>query len=156
MSYAPNPFRDPSEKTAPPSRAALLERVRGPAWALMITSGIWIVALLVAAAFSLGLLATGMAAQMRPPPGMTKETQIVIRLLFGVVLMATSALTIFGAYCLMTLKHRALAVTAIILSLVPCTSACYVVGIGIGVWALVVILQPEVWAAFEESESIAP
>lgn len=117
----------------------------------MLTSGVWVVFLLLAAAFSLGLIATGVAGHMRQPPGMSKETQIMIRSLFGFLLMGTSGLTIYGAYCLMMLRHRSLAMTAIVLSLIPCTSACYVVGIGFGVWALAVILQPEVWAAFEDS-----
>lgn len=151
MSFDPDSFRVSAHMGAADPRAALLGRVRGPAFGLMLTSGVWVVFLLLAAAFSLGLIATGVAGHMRQPPGMSKETQIMIRSLFGFLLMGTSGLTIYGAYCLMMLRHRSLAMTAIVLSLIPCTSACYVVGIGFGVWALAVILQPEVWAAFEDS-----
>ena len=39
-----------------------------------------------------------------PPPGMTKETQLVIRTSIGVLLMALNGLTIYGAHCLKTLR----------------------------------------------------
>ena len=147
MSFHSNPYA-PSASIA--DRQALLDRVSGPALGLMISSGIWVAILLVSAAFSIGLIATGMADQMRQPMGMTKETQIIIRTIFGFLLMGFGGLTIYGAYCLKSLSNRSMAVTAIVLSLIPCTSACYIVGIGFGVWALVVVMQPEVWDAFQE------
>jgi hypothetical protein len=66
-----------------------------------------------------------------------KETQIGVRMGLCVLLIVLNAVTLYGGYCLKTLQNRPLAMTAIVLSIVPCTSACYSVGIILGIWALV-------------------
>ncbi|MCA9268539.1 MAG: hypothetical protein KDA41_08710 [Planctomycetales bacterium] len=40
--------------------------------------------------------------------------------------------------------------TAAMLSVVPCCGPCYVVGLPFGIWALVVMHQPEVRSAFRD------
>jgi predicted RND superfamily exporter protein len=48
-------------------------------------------------------------------------------------------LTIYGGLQLMKLKGRGLVYTASILSLLPCTSSCCVLGLIFGIWAIVVL-----------------
>jgi hypothetical protein len=61
-----------------------------------------------------------------------------------------SLLTVFGAIRMMGLKSYALAVFVSVLAAIPCISctACCGLGEGVGIWALVVLLNPEVRAAF--------
>ena len=40
---------------------------------------------------------------------------------------------------------------ATIIAMVPCISPCCLVGLPIGIWALVVLMKPEVKAAFRAS-----
>jgi hypothetical protein len=72
-------------------------------------------------------------------------------LAWGGVSLFVSLLTILGAIRMMALKSYGLSVFVAILSAIPCISpaACpCIFGMGIGIWALVVLLTPEVRAAF--------
>jgi hypothetical protein len=59
-------------------------------------------------------------------------------------------LTVFGAVRMMSLKGYGLAVFSAIVTAIPCIScmACCGFGEGVGIWALVVLLNPDVRAAF--------
>jgi hypothetical protein len=46
------------------------------------------------------------------------------------------------------LDSYGLAMTASIVALIPCISPCCVVGLPIGIWALVILSKPEVKSAF--------
>ncbi len=69
----------------------------------------------------------------------------------GGVNVFVSLLTIFGAIRMMMLRSYGLAVFVSVLTAIPCISfaACPCpIGMGVGIWALVVLLNPEVRAAF--------
>jgi hypothetical protein len=92
-------------------------------------------------------------AQMRQA-GFTGETLIKIYSYGGygggAVGLLVSLLTILGAIRMMMLKSYGLAVFVAVLTAIPCISpsACCMIGEAIGIWALVVLLNPEVRAAF--------
>ena len=62
----------------------------------------------------------------------------------------TALLNIIGGIQMLRLRSYGLALFASILAAIPCIScsACCGLGEGIGIWALVVLLNPEVRAAF--------
>jgi hypothetical protein len=62
--------------------------------------------------------------------------------------LALSALVAYGARQMQTLSSFGWGVTAAVLALIPCTSPCCVLGVPIGIWALVVLYRPDVRAAF--------
>lgn len=62
--------------------------------------------------------------------------------------LVVSGLIIFGAIKMKNLQSFGLAMTAAILSLIPCFG-CYCFGIPVGIWALVVLNKTEVKAAFQ-------
>jgi hypothetical protein len=68
----------------------------------------------------------------------------------GTIGVFVSLLTILGAVCMMRQRLYGLALMVAVLTAIPCISpvACCLIGEGIGVWALVVLLSPEVKAAF--------
>jgi hypothetical protein len=75
-------------------------------------------------------------------------------LVIGCVIVAVhllcSLLILLGSIQMLRFRSYGLAVTASILAAIPCItcSACCGVGEGIGIWALVVLMNPEVRAAF--------
>jgi hypothetical protein len=71
-----------------------------------------------------------------------------IAIISGVLTAALSVLILLGGLKMQKLESHGLAVTASVLALLPCTSPCCILGLPIGIWALVVLLRPEVKNAF--------
>jgi hypothetical protein len=70
------------------------------------------------------------------------------RAMASVVLIAFDALIAVGAYFMYKGKLYPLAMTAAVLSSIPCCSPCYFLGMPFGIWALVVLFDTEVQQAF--------
>jgi hypothetical protein len=68
----------------------------------------------------------------------------------GALGLLTSLLILLGGIQMLRMRSYGLALFSAILAAVPCLSgsACCCLGEGIGIWALVVLLNPEVRAAF--------
>ena len=62
-----------------------------------------------------------------------------------------SVVILMGALKMKKLESYNFALTATIIAMVPCISPCCLVGLPIGIWALVVLMKPEVKAAFRTS-----
>ena len=61
----------------------------------------------------------------------------------------SSLVILLGGVQMLRLKSRGLSMTASIMAMIPCfASACCVIGIPVGIWALVVLGSPDVKAAF--------
>jgi len=65
----------------------------------------------------------------------------------GMLFIGLSAFAIFGALKMRNLQGYGLAMAAAIVSIIPCTGCCCV-NIPVGIWALVVLMKPEVKASF--------
>jgi hypothetical protein len=67
----------------------------------------------------------------------------------GVGLLA-AVVTILGGVRMLSLKNRGLAIFSSILAAIPCLSSmgCCGIGIGVGIWSLVVLMNADVKAAF--------
>jgi len=59
-----------------------------------------------------------------------------------------AAFVIFAALKMKDLTQWSLAVAASILVMIPCISPCCLIGLPVGIWSLVVLMRPEVKAAF--------
>ena len=62
--------------------------------------------------------------------------------------IALSAFVIFGALKMRNLQGHGLALGAAIVSILPCTGCCCL-GMPVGIWALVMLLKPEVKSQFQ-------
>jgi hypothetical protein len=71
-----------------------------------------------------------------------------VGLISNLVNIGIGVLILFGGLKMKKLESFGLAVTASVLAILPCTSPCCLVGIPIGIWALVVLFRPEVKSAF--------
>jgi Ca2+/Na+ antiporter len=66
----------------------------------------------------------------------------------SVVGLAVAAFIIFAALKMRELKQWELCLAASIVAMIPCISPCCILGLPIGIWALVVLLRPEIKEAF--------
>lgn len=69
----------------------------------------------------------------------------------GFVSLALNALAFWGSLCMLNAKRHGLAITAAILTMLPVTSPCCLIGLPIGIWALVVLNRPGVAAVFNRT-----
>jgi hypothetical protein len=130
------------------SREAAQAQVRGPAICLLVTSVLWMLGLVAAIGFDIFLVTSGMAEDMRPGRVFDKQTEVTVRGVGSLVLLGLQGVTVAGAVSMMQLKRPGLAKASAILAVIPCCSACYVLGIPFGIWALVVLNRPEVSSHF--------
>ena len=56
---------------------------------------------------------------------------------------------IYAALKMKDLKQWNLSVVASVLAMIPCISPCCIIGLPIGIWSLVVLMRPDVKAAFK-------
>jgi hypothetical protein len=69
--------------------------------------------------------------------------------IFGLVAVALNGLAFWGSLSMLNAKRHGLAITAAILTMLPVTSPCCLVGLPIGIWALVALNRPGVAAVFK-------
>lgn len=123
-------------------------KVKGPAISLIVVASICILCLVVALVFDVILLSTGLIDRLRENGPMSRETQVYIRMVWSLVMVAANALIIFSAVQMLRLKSWPMAMTACVLAVIPCIGPCFVLGLPFGIWGLVVLNQPHVRRAF--------
>lgn len=139
-----NPYSSPNSHTA---KGAVTSQsvVRAPATALIVVSIICIVCVTVAFLFSGYLLVSGTAAQMQQPSiGISKETQIAIRMVWSVIILVANGVILVAAIKMRNLRNFPLSMLGAILAVIPCIGPCYLLGIPFGIWALIALHQPGV------------
>jgi hypothetical protein len=80
------------------------------------------------------------------------QAWIVTSTLCALVTIIVSPFIIYGALQMLGARKYSMAKLAAVLSLIPCTSICCVLGIPAGIWGLVVLKKPEVKAAFDHPQ----
>jgi predicted Zn finger-like uncharacterized protein len=128
-----------------------LSRLKAPAICLMVTASLGLL---------LGLFNTIMAVAVPapPPPKAGAQEDIVasmqrsahgpVAAVMQGVFTILSAAEIFGAIAMLMGRMYGLAITTSILAMINFGSCCCLLGIPFGIWALVVLLQPDVKNAF--------
>jgi hypothetical protein len=66
----------------------------------------------------------------------------------GVLWLLLSILALIGAIRMISLKNYGLAMTSAVLTVIPCVTPCCLLGQGAGIWALIVLMNNDVRAAF--------
>jgi hypothetical protein len=135
------------------------ERVNAPATGLLVTGILGIVAQIAGLVYNLAIAPQLEAAVRRQTgggrPGMPAGNEQLMALITGPIAIISAALGIaiavlilVGATRMKNLQSYGLVMAASILAMVPCVSPCCLVGLPIGIWALTVLNDPEVKAAF--------
>ena len=69
-------------------------------------------------------------------------------MVLAIIGLVVGALILFGAIKMKNLESYGLAMTASIIAMIPCVSPCCLLGLPLGIWAVVVLNNPEVKSAF--------
>lgn len=147
------PMQPPMSQPSGPNRTDMLSKVKGPALAMMIIAGItFVLEILSILANLLGIsfMSAGDMSQFEGMEGMEWLAPLMsgtFTIVLGVFTLAGAALIFYCAMKMKDLQGYGLAMTAAILSLIPCFSICCI-GIPFGIWALVVLLNDDVKKAF--------
>jgi hypothetical protein len=120
--------------------------VAGPAISMMVCAIFSLVIFMVACPINLiGIL-------NKPQPIGGNNPERIGELIGGTVgiglFMISNLIIALGAFQMKNLSNYGMAMTATILSMIPCCSPCYILGIPFGIWSLIVLLNPDVKGAF--------
>jgi hypothetical protein len=133
----------------PPNPVSPSTQVSGPAIGLMVVGILMIVAAI--GGILLNLLGAGLGA-INAASGSNQFANLfsgVVGLVFSAIGLLLGGIVIFGGMKMKALQNYGLAMAAAIISLLPCTSGyCCLLGMPIGIWALVVLMNDNVKAAF--------
>ncbi len=153
----PNPYASPSAYSSVPGygmvvdQAAAAARVAGPATALLVMAILGIVWQLLGMALT--MLQFALVGPFQPgAQDMPPELQVfsgAIGMVAGVVSVGLAIVIIVGALKMKRLEHHGWAMAAAIIAVIPCfSSCCCLLEIPFGIWALVVLSDQSVKAAF--------
>lgn len=152
------PLAPPPAYTPPPVAAAdagsAREKVKIPAFALMGVAALgilwqlfWMVVNILGAGASLmGGMASDMPAEMGGE--MASMMSGGIGILFGVIAIACGVVVLLAAMKMKNLQSWVFSMIGAIVAAVPCLSPCCCLGLPVGIWALIVLLNKDVKAAF--------
>lgn len=144
MSPPPPPYTPP-----PPAGSGAAQQVQGPAIGLIVTA-------VVGGLLSIfSLLANVLGMGMASLDQYTADYEWA-QYAFGGALgtvgaligLAVAGFILWAAFQMKALRNWTVSLVASILAMIPCISPCCIIGLPIGIWALVVLLKPEVKAAF--------
>ena len=137
----------------PPDRQSAKSAVAAPAIILAIIAGLGILGALAGLALPQVLMELVSRAQADPAEAeklreALEANRAMSMAQYGLMLVL-SAVALYGSIQMMGLKSYGLAMTAAIVSMVPCVGPCCCLAIPFGIWALVVLMKPDVKAAFQ-------
>ncbi len=129
------------------ARAAAMDQLKGPAIGLMATAGI-------GAAFQLlglvlNLMGVGMGALAQGNQDIPSMLSGGIGAVFSVIGLIMAVVVFMGASKMKNAESYGFAMAAAIIAMIPCLGPCCLLGLPFGIWALIVLMKPEVKAAFQ-------
>ncbi len=133
-------------------RAQAQQAVAGPAIGLLIMASLGILLQIVGIVMNL----LGVTFPMQQQPDLNPEAARMLQMFTGVIGVVSGvigiAISIFIIFCALKMQKLAshgLAMAGAIAAMVPCFSPCCLIGLPIGIWALVVLSKPEVRSQFD-------
>ena len=145
-----NPYGPPGAYGPPPGGGGggpALEKVNLPAIFMMVSMGLGIAYQLLS--LVMNLLGAGMGAMNGGDQGMANLMSGVVGMVFGVIGIAIGGFVIFGMTKARKREGWGLSVGATVVGVVPCISPCCLLGLPIGIWMLVMLMNEEVKRSFK-------
>lgn len=125
------------------------QMVQGPAIGLIVTAALGFLGCAVGIILNLtGVTMGAMQQQSQDMPNwvnMMSGGFGIVQSILGIVL---SVVILMGALKMKRLENYTFSIIATVIAMVPCISPCCIVGLPIGIWALVILNKPEVKGAF--------
>jgi len=144
---APTPMSVPH---AAPVAGNAAQMVAGPAIGLIVTAslgGLAQIAGILMNALGAGMSSAGMDGQAEVPEWANAMSG-GIGIVSGIIGLIMAVVILLGALKMKKLENFSFAMTASVIAMVPCISPCCLIGLPIGIWALVMLNKPEVKSAF--------
>jgi len=137
-----------TEQTPQPMTNDAHRQISGPATGLLITGILG--ALLSVTGFIVTIIGTGISSIVvdHIPDRYEELIEGTVGIGISFVGILVAAFIIYASLKMKELTQWELSVAASVLAMIPCISPCCIVGLPIGIWCLVVLLRPEVRAAF--------
>ena len=146
MSPPPPPYTPP-----PPAGPGAAQQVQGPAIGLIVTGAIGL--LFAVLGLLMNVLGMGMSGLQDLGGDYGSQYWAMwsggLGVVSAVIALAAWGFVIWAAMKMKVFEQRTAAIVASIVAMIPCFCPTCVVGIPIGIWSLVVLLKPEVKAAFK-------
>lgn len=147
-----NPYQSPTTPGGfggPPPNVNAAEKLNLPSLFLMIFSGIWIALLVLSLVANLVFGGLGAAGAGNGAEAGGVIVQMALGVVGNVIGLVLQGVVMFGAMKMRNLENYGMSMAAAIIACIPCCgSPCYVLGIPFGIWALVVLNDAQVKAAF--------
>lgn len=129
----------------PPPTSTSMPEGRGPlfpvAVSLIVISVLWSFMLMMGMAYYYSVIAA-------PDADPTTRHMMTTYSLYMLVTLGYSLMLLTGAFSMIRKGSYAWAVATSCLAMVPVLGPCYVMGIPVGIWGLMVLRRPEVRASF--------
>lgn len=131
-----------------PSTSAAREQVQMPGTLLVVFGGLG--AALQLLSLLLNVLGVGLGAMGQSDAGgqFANLFSGAMGIVMGIFGLLVAGLWIVGGLKMKDLSSYGLAMAAAVTAVVPCFTTCCCLNIPVGIWALVVLMKPEVKAAF--------
>ena len=140
--YQPMPMGYPMPAANP--RQAAKDKVTLPAIFLIIIGA-------VGAAGAVLCLVTGLLQAAGVVSGNDDQVSAFLAAMWFALMAVASGFTILGGVKLLKLRGYGLAMAGAIMAMIPCVGGCFLLGLPFGIWAMVVLMKPEVKAAFQQA-----
>ena len=138
--FTSNPYLSPQTPGGlPPATGEMIQaKVRIPATGMLVVSGLMLAVQLIGAAVLVVLAVSGNG----------RLEEVLVNVVGVVIGLALSGVIVLGAIKMRRLENYGLAMTAAVISMLPCTSGCCLFSMPFGIWSLIVLLDPQVKQAF--------
>ncbi len=126
----------------------ILNKLKVPAIGLIVTGIINFLWGILSVIANIYLFATKQSHFANPLQNNAEQLGVFIGIAITVLSLAVSPIIIYGAIQMLKGNKYGLAKISAILAIVPLTSCCFLAGIPLGIWALVVLNQPDMEMIF--------
>ena len=144
---AASPTTPPTMSAMPTPGPEAVGLVNGPAIGLIVVAVLGALAQITSLIFNLAG-ASMLANSRMPKEAWANLFSGTIGVVSGIIGILVSVVILLGALKMKKLESYGLAMTASIIAMIPCFSPCCLLGLPIGIWAVVVLSKPEVKSAF--------
>ncbi len=124
-----------------------MDQVNGPAIGLIVVAILGALAQIASIIWALAGPAL-LASSRMPREALASMFSGTIGIVFSIIGLLFSPVILLGAIKMKNLENYGFAMAASIIAMVPCFSPCCLLGLPIGIWAVVVLSKPEVKSAF--------
>lgn len=124
------------------------EQVQWPATLLVAVGALGIVLQLGLILVNILGLGASMGGQRGPGEIGSFLFSGVIGIVFAAIGLLVGAFIVYGGLQMRNLQGHTLSIVTAVVAMLPCVSPCCCLGLPVGIWALVVLLKPEVKDAF--------